>query len=803
MKYFGSFKNIYNTINYTLSIVTNNDESTEQEIILGTPPFVSTIEGDENNIYKPIKYTGATITIATDDVLSDIYSSKNQDVTVKLTHPSYSINEETGEETITNIVDFLYVTANIYTQNFNGDLQNFQIECIDGLTTLKNIDYDSIGEKKEIVSFLDIIRHILKKTNIIKTVAIQKSYETTSPTILNDLYVSESNFFDEDNKPMKCNEVLEELLKYVGLTLVQNAATCYIFDYDCDEKFANFTIENGSYNGDSQSVTFGNIFPNTFMSTNTNIELQNTFNKVSVEDDIYPIQEVANPLNTENLVPMSVESLDELKRIEPTQTIDGKEVKLKRYLYYRLLRSKNFTHYYYKWENGAGIPAAGVKITNWVENTPSLNDYIGATITQTYLSKKPSYLYTQKDFVTLFTGFRVYQEDEINLNTSILLHLHNSFTKDNFDYRKLLTFKATENNIILKEKMLVLNFTSKWVYNQPFFIEDPDSEIEKEVKIKNTYPSIPYTVTTTDGKIRKLTIIDSQKDDETSYKVEWLNIDEVQNFSECVENFYFFVDYDQNTLDKIKNWDKLSPEDKNNLKNNLVRKNIANEDLNLIIPNKFKYRSWIYNEDDESLINVTPLKGFPIIGLEGLNLADIQINFYQPANIVEDYNKYKLNGVWLNDFTISLTSLNQSSINEDDEQTNTKYENVIDENYLNEFESITFKCTTFDGKTPSFSTVYKKENNTLTFLDTLKHKSIADELCAEKLLITRIVNQYKEPKVILNLDLKKVFTPLSKKVKYPSQFGDKEFIISSLSTDYENEVQTLKIIEKSPINNEL
>ena len=46
------------------------------------------------------------------------------------------------------------------------------------------------------------------------------SKEATA-SLIEDIYIHERNFFDEANEPMNCRDVLEEILKYLGMTLIQ------------------------------------------------------------------------------------------------------------------------------------------------------------------------------------------------------------------------------------------------------------------------------------------------------------------------------------------------------------------------------------------------------------------------------------------------------------------------------------------------------------------------------------------------------------------------------------------------------
>lgn len=49
-------------------------------------------------------------------------------------------------------------------------------------------------------------------------------------TVLHKIYIQSGNFYDEDNEPMTCREVVDSILKPYGLTLIQKGGDVYIYD---------------------------------------------------------------------------------------------------------------------------------------------------------------------------------------------------------------------------------------------------------------------------------------------------------------------------------------------------------------------------------------------------------------------------------------------------------------------------------------------------------------------------------------------------------------------------------------------
>ena len=90
MKYQGSFYDVNEQL-YTISIVTNGDSSSTTNVVLGTSPFITEIETSGEHIYKPCKYSSATIKIISNDYYFDLYSSTAQQNKVVLKDSAGSV----------------------------------------------------------------------------------------------------------------------------------------------------------------------------------------------------------------------------------------------------------------------------------------------------------------------------------------------------------------------------------------------------------------------------------------------------------------------------------------------------------------------------------------------------------------------------------------------------------------------------------------------------------------------------------------------------------------------------------------
>jgi len=184
MNYIGKFRDKEDRL-HTITITTKVGTGTSN-IVLCTPPFTEELEGDDATIFKPCKYSSATIRVLTQgasDYMFDIYQSAAQEVKVVLTDEDNKL-EWTG-----------FVTPNMYDMGFVTDKEELEIECQDALSTLQYFKYQPIEEKAKTKSFAEIIRQMLRDKTPYTYMYFPCIYENVA---LDTLKIAEKNFLDED-----------------------------------------------------------------------------------------------------------------------------------------------------------------------------------------------------------------------------------------------------------------------------------------------------------------------------------------------------------------------------------------------------------------------------------------------------------------------------------------------------------------------------------------------------------------------------------------------------------------------------
>ena len=220
--YFCDFKDL-NDNSLRLEIYTQIDTVSqivnEYELKLSFPSAI-TIEYEAESVFAPLKKSGASINIFTDDLLADLYTGQLLTPYVKI----YKENQ---------LIWFGFVTPNLYSQPYQKVYDNLTIECTDTLSTLANVDYTFLHNDRA-STFLDVITHVLDLVDpdhVINDLYITKAVSYNgNGDVLSALGIFEQNFFDEVDNPQKCDEVLGEIMKYLGLTMMQYRDSYYIVD---------------------------------------------------------------------------------------------------------------------------------------------------------------------------------------------------------------------------------------------------------------------------------------------------------------------------------------------------------------------------------------------------------------------------------------------------------------------------------------------------------------------------------------------------------------------------------------------
>lgn len=200
---------------YNIVIEKKGYVGTSTELAGGSHPFI--VEDYTDFILNPFKLSTATLSIYGGDYLRDLFTPDPQGVRVKLLKNG-------------NIEWVGFVTNDTYSQDYSNIKFVYEIELVNPISSLKNIKY-KVEDKN--VSFIELIKEAIQESNSeFKTLYLPSSYTNElNQNIYNLIKVSSDNFADEQEETMSYYEILEEIAKYLGLTITIKNDEIYFIDY--------------------------------------------------------------------------------------------------------------------------------------------------------------------------------------------------------------------------------------------------------------------------------------------------------------------------------------------------------------------------------------------------------------------------------------------------------------------------------------------------------------------------------------------------------------------------------------------
>lgn len=205
---------------------------------------------------------------------------------------------------------------------------------------------------------------------------------------------------------------------------------------------------------------------------------------------------------------------------------------------------------------------------------------------------------------------------------------------------------------------------------------------------------------------------------------------------------------------------------------------------------------WLNARDtnNESL-RVPDLNG-TIIHFDNVISGDLELTLYNPRIVNtktgEPEKFFPVQYFIIKNIEINAQRMNfDDSINtkKDSSKKDTLYTNVVNESFINEADDIELKLTSKNNSELSYSKITYGSG----LLDTITNKITNTEMKPEKLIINRVINQYKQPKLKLLQILKPDVTPYQ--LLTDNKLINKDFIIINENIDYYNDTDEITMLE--------
>lgn len=220
-----------------------------------------------------------------------------------------------------------FIEPQSYSQGYNEEFDEIELSCIDALTALQYAKYRDVGSlgvlynvvkaEAEQRTFLAMLKEILggvtAELDIVGGNAMRYLYDGSKAVddlagnryaIFGQLTVSELLFLgDEEDDVWQQDEVLEEILKYLSLHIVQDGFTFYLFSWESvkgDERIYWRDLLTGASVTTARQTT--DIVTGLVTDTDTKISVGEVYNKIMLTAKVESMESVIeSPLDNDLL----------------------------------------------------------------------------------------------------------------------------------------------------------------------------------------------------------------------------------------------------------------------------------------------------------------------------------------------------------------------------------------------------------------------------------------------------------------------------------------------------------------------
>lgn len=796
MIYFSYFKDNNNN-QYTLALHTNYHNKDKESMVYVKDMGVSIssqMESDE--LYKSYKCSHFQFSFYTDNPIEIVkdFGFLN----------TYVVLYKEDKKTKRNILQFQgYVTNN----SFNGDFahsKNFlTLQAQDPLSTLKYRKYKRVNSTSGLVTIKDIVLSMLSDLGVYNDVYITNSLCVPNGNTVNvfeQIEVQEDNFFNEDNEPYTCMEVLDEIMKMLNLSIVPVGDQVYILSYDSVRNgydsylhfFFNSTEAVNIVNGigaviidypDRMGTWFRNgevslnhtlrLHGKHFASNDTQISILPPINKFVVKNDVYPY---------ESLLPY----LDKLSLYNQTKVYDNVG-KITTYMS-NVIDSK-FTSYIIESGDGKRYEPK----TTVISNDGNKENIIIFDVNEILNNERK------------ITPHRFHLRVLGNYNSPISSNIK-TFCYTRMDDGKVYQNNAPLENLELTHTLIKDNMVCVPVQTQTVNIEKDENYVIKLGEIEwlfSVYGQYNASLKSTPIPMMevRLSKIPVSSDNYIVLNGKW----------EAYDNYLCLPISDHNRVEKVVSSRMGIPAEiklGDNLYWNSETETWVGEKTICKLPLQYNKDSKAYGVSYPFKNNITynsflgdkrglalPLTN-PHYNLSEIDFQDLTITILRPEthHNLDEYNSVKS---WkLSDFNVEIvTKDSEQRYIPIKQEHNLEYENNVEgETY--EEKTINLKFNTNIKNGYNKSDLYYWEDNKHKRLKHLLNRSNGELLQIEHHIINNHLNQYNHPNIHLLTTLNNTEEVKPYTLFHYQPYINDYMVVNKIQRDYYRDTQTIELIEK-------
>lgn len=270
-------------VSYIVKIEKEGYDGESTELVAGANPFVVEISNEEF-LYTPSRFSTATIEVVGSDYLRTLFSTDYRQFRVTLERNG--VAEWCG-----------YIKPELYTQDYSSNLFSLEIECMSAMSVLEYLDYTINAEEKSFVSLWYLLKRCIGESGgnyasvyIPHVYASGASQYESGENVFEKMLISEQDFFDEDGKPMKLKEVLEEICKFLNWTCVDWKGELYFVDIDHEGIYNKYDLSLAAK--EEASVNSQIVQDIGFAGSSHSLDILPGYNRVTVKCSNYPVGEL-------------------------------------------------------------------------------------------------------------------------------------------------------------------------------------------------------------------------------------------------------------------------------------------------------------------------------------------------------------------------------------------------------------------------------------------------------------------------------------------------------------------------------
>lgn len=296
----GQFKDFNND---TVEVIINNSNGGNGQVEIGENGLFFTGDPVEivtniDNTFEHIIKKSCTINLLAKNYVGDYFFADNvRTVSVQIVKNSETIFSG-------------FIEPNTFSQGYSMPLEEFTLNCTDYLSTLQYLNYndatinnyDDLRANAANKSFQNILQELFDGQNIWYDLSKGKTAGSEA-TLFQDLGINENYIYGEDfDDIMTQEELLNEMLKYLNLHIIQEGTEFYVYDWNTIKNERSEWLNIFTSARKSFPVNHITMLSDHHADNSTNITVADVYNSIQIKCELESEETVIeSPLDSERL----------------------------------------------------------------------------------------------------------------------------------------------------------------------------------------------------------------------------------------------------------------------------------------------------------------------------------------------------------------------------------------------------------------------------------------------------------------------------------------------------------------------